>query len=176
MFDIIVDFRNIQSVSFPAVTVCAPNSGKWQALVAALNHFDKDGLIFDIIKEMNPHEPFFREAFDPNIDYQTWKIITNQFDPPLRLNSDLPKRLHLLAMEKELFLVLHFACFVSSYDCADKIINTFSPWVLYSVLSQKTRQETVEETCQYLLDYHHYLIDYENINCTSIDFTTREHP
>ena len=47
---ILVTFKSIQDVPFPSVTVCAPNSGKWQALVEALNHYDEDGLIFEVLQ------------------------------------------------------------------------------------------------------------------------------
>ena len=50
LFLILVTFKSIQDVPFPSVTVCGPNSGKWQALVEALNHYDEDGLIFEVLK------------------------------------------------------------------------------------------------------------------------------
>ena len=73
-FIISVSFKNIQSVPFPAVTVCAPNSGKWPALVEALNYFDKDGLIFETIRKINLEVDFFKEAFAPDNELVTWKI------------------------------------------------------------------------------------------------------
>ena len=48
-----VNFRSIESVPFPAVTVCPPNSGKWSFLVEGLSKFDTKGLIFDTIRKYN---------------------------------------------------------------------------------------------------------------------------
>ena len=32
------------------MTICAPNSRRWSSLAEALNQFDKDGLIYDVIR------------------------------------------------------------------------------------------------------------------------------
>ena len=47
---LLVSFRNIETVPFPAMTICAPNSRRWSSLAEALNQFDKDGLIYDVIR------------------------------------------------------------------------------------------------------------------------------
>ena len=58
---ILVTFKSIQKVPFPSVTVCAPNSFKWPALVEALNYYDRDGLIFQVfdndIRDYKPAHP-----------------------------------------------------------------------------------------------------------------------
>lgn len=127
----------MQTVPFPAVTVCAPNSGKWQALNKALTHFDSDGDIFEVIRTMNKDTTFFSNAF--LFDYAgpiIWKILMQQIFPPLELNHELPMRLNLLPIEKQIFYLLNFACYVASYECGKKVVNVFSPIALQSILTK----------------------------------------
>ena len=167
-----VSFKNIQSVPFPAVTVCAPNSGKWPALVEALNYFDKDGLIFEIIRKINLEVDFFKEAFAPNDILVTWKIIRMQFDPPLQLDHTLPMRLKMLPIENKVFYLFHFACYVAQYECY-KVIKPIVSLALDSILSNESRTQTAQEICQYFVgSNHHWLIDHEEINCENIDTVT----
>ena len=103
---ILVTFKSIQDVPFPSVTVCAPNSGKWQALVEALNHYDEDGLIFEVLKNTKSIREYLKGPF-----HYGGKLILKQFEPELQLDHTLPERLELLPIEEELFYTLHFACY-----------------------------------------------------------------
>ena len=112
-FLILVTFKSIQDVPFPSVTVCAPNSGKWQALVEALNHYDKDGLIFEVLKNTKSIRDYFK---DPLLRYFGGELILKHFEPNLEswsLESDhaLPERLKLLPIEEEVFYTLHCALY-----------------------------------------------------------------
>ena len=99
----------IQSVPFPSVTVCAPNFGKWQALVEALNHYDKEGLIFEVLKSTKSIHGYLKAPFDHNSP--VFELILKQFEPRLELDHALPERLQLLPIEEELFYILHYACY-----------------------------------------------------------------
>ena len=46
---ILVTFKNVEDIPFPAITVCAPSSIKWTALIKALNLFDDGELIKNLI-------------------------------------------------------------------------------------------------------------------------------
>ena len=98
-----MSFRNIESVPFPAVTVCAPNSGKWSAISEALHHFDKDEFIFEIFKNWTSQSKFIRTGILLPSFYGDFKqdFIKYQYDPSLSLDHDLPARLNLLPIGKE---------------------------------------------------------------------------
>ena len=55
LYFILVSFKKIKNVPFPAVTVCAPNSGKWPAIIEALQHYDTDGQIFKAAEIINEY-------------------------------------------------------------------------------------------------------------------------
>ena len=149
--------------------MCAPNSGKWPALVEALNYFDKDGLIFETIRKINLEVDFFKEAFAPDNELVTWKIIKMQFDPPLQLDHTLPMRLKMLPIEKEVFYLFHFGCYVAKYECYNKVIMPIVSFALDSILINETRTLTAQKVCQNFVGYnYHWLIDYEEINCDDI--------
>ena len=120
---ILVTFKSIQSVPFPSVTVCAPNSGKWQALVDALNHYDYDDLIFDVLKNTTGIREYLKGPFH---DKKFWEIFSKKFEPKLQLNHALPERLKLLPVEEEVFYILHFALYaleLTNTDAWDEAIR-----------------------------------------------------
>ena len=164
-----VSFKDIQNVAFPAVTVCAPNSGKWQALAEALNYFDQKGLIFDTAAKLNVFlDPFASDLYESN----KLDVLMKQFVPNLKLDRTLPTRLNSLPCETEVLYWLHFACYVASYECGKKVIAPYSNFGLKLILSQKTRYQTAFEICQDLVDYGQQLIDYEDIDCLKLNDTT----
>ena len=129
-----VSFTDIASVPFPAVTVCAANSKKWPAMVEALNYFDKEELIFDVAEKLS-----IRQSFDGSFKR---KLILDQFTPELKLDHDLPERLKLLPIERELFYLIHLSCYVEQNQCNYKLIKPVSKVAIGSILKKKTRQET----------------------------------
>ena len=124
-----VNFRSIESVPFPAVTVCPPNSGKWSFLVEGLSKFDTKGLIFDTIRKYNEKDDgkimryLFLQSIIGSTKKSKRKVLMDQFDPNLILDHSLPKRLDLLPIEKETFYLLHFACYSAGKRCIQEIIR-----------------------------------------------------
>ncbi len=48
-----VRLESIQKIPFPAVTVCSPNRGKWQAIGSALKHLDNDGKVWNVVGQLD---------------------------------------------------------------------------------------------------------------------------
>ena len=92
------------------MTVCPPNSGKWPALVRALNHFDKDGRIHEFVRKYNEEDDSIVEFFlKPYL--QRVEEMMSEFDPELKLDRNIPERLNLSSIEEEVFYLLHYACY-----------------------------------------------------------------
>ena len=107
IFYLTVSFKNIRTVPFPAVTVCAPNSGKWPAMVEALDYYDTDGQIFEAADIINNASRSFSRSF-----YQAaGQLLLEEFDPKLVLDHNLPLKLKLSPIELEVFYLLHFGFF-----------------------------------------------------------------
>ena len=86
-----VGLKDIQTVPFPAVTVCFPHSGRWMSILEALNHYDTEGEIFNLIKQQDVriHELFSVPFTGPT------ETAKNSFDPDLlHIDGNLPKRLN----------------------------------------------------------------------------------
>ena len=124
-------------------------------------------MIFDTAAKLNVF-------LDPFTSYESNKldILMKQFVPSLKLDRTLPTRLNSLPSETEVLYWLHFACYVASYECGKKVIETYSNFGLKLILSQKTRYQTALEICQDLVDYGQQLIDYEDIDCLKLNDTT----
>ena len=149
-----VNFRSIESVPFPAVTVCPSNSGKWSILVESLNKFDEKGLIFDVVRNYNEKDDskkmryFFLQSLGSS---KKKRLLMDQFDPQLALDHNLPERLDLLPNEKEAFYLLHFACY-SAPDlklkrCKNVVINLYKDIsfnTMDSIITNDTREQTSE--------------------------------
>ena len=150
-----VGFKNIESVPFPAVTVCAPDSRKWTNLVKALVHFDKDGAIFDFLKHQQPTSPLFSlifEAFSNNVKRN---FILGELEGKPILNHDLTTKLDLLPFEKDIFYLLHYACYALESSCGQEMMidgSNITHIAFDSILAGETRQQTAErlksEICQ----------------------------
>ena len=96
-----VTFTNIQSVPFPAVTVCPPESRKWSTIVEALNHVEKNDSIFEDFKLFS--KPFKVNSFDNFPPQWTMLVDGAVRRDRSRLYHDLPAILNLLQIEKEVF-------------------------------------------------------------------------
>ena len=136
------------------VTVCAPNSGKWQALVEALNHYDKDDLIFEVVKNTSDIRNYLREPF---ITEDAWEMILRQFETKIELDHALPENLKLLEIEEEVFYILHFACYTMNQLTEGYCDIPSWDEAIYDLRSVKiNRQQTVveikENLCEKVLD------------------------
>ena len=166
-----VDTRPIYEITFPKVTVCPPNSGKWISLVEALNNFDKDCLIFDVMKQHNKDHNsiitrFFLQSFLGSKNPKK-EIIMKEFDPKLTLDHDLPNRLNLLPEEEESFYLIHYACYSLGDLCKSAIKDSYSDIKtksFYSVLEGKTRQQTANTIREIICQI-------ENVNCSTLNET-----
>ena len=158
-----VSFKNIRTVPFPAVTVCAPNSGKWPAMVEALDHYDTDGQIFKAADIINNSSRSFSLSF-----YKAaGQLLLKEFDPKLILDHNLPSKLKLSPIEMEVFYLLHFGFFLKTktygyeypieYGCEDIIVQ--------SMFRNKTQQEIGEEAKEHICQY---LLDEKDISCLSL--------
>ena len=139
------------------MTVCTPNSGKWPALVKALDDFDKNGKIFDVLKKQiitgsvgaeEPIPKFFLEIYTGIVKRET---IFHQVDAELKLNHELATKLELLPIESEVFFLMHYACYALDYKCRNFLLSPYkeiSVLALGSILGRETRQETAEKIKQ----------------------------
>ena len=160
LFLILVTFKSIQSVPFPSVTVCASNSGKWQALVEALDHYDEYGLIFEVLKNTRSILGYLKAPFDHNSP--VFELILKQFEPRLELDHALPEKLKLLPIEKEVFYILHFACYAmeqltKDYCPSHEWDEAIFDMSLGKINHQQTAIEIRENLCEKVL------------NCTAIN-------
>ena len=135
-----VSFRNIQSVPFPAVTVCKPGSGKWSAMVEALSQADKDDSIFETIELFEAFSKTFNDPFAPQLKWLVYGALGS-----VTLNHSIPADLDLFPIEKEVFYLINFACFAMGKTCEEEIIRQSESLVLASILRKDTREQTATE-------------------------------
>ena len=142
-----VSFRNIQSVPFPAVTVCPPGTGKWPAIVEALSQVDKDDTIVETIQLFEENFKFFSKQFNDYIKAQWTMLVTGVVWPRSRstLDHEIPTVLNLLPIERDVFYLIHFACYAMGKKCKDEITSQSDSLALKSILLNNTREKTAEE-------------------------------
>lgn len=101
-----MSLRDVKHISFPAVTVCYPNPGKWIGIVKVLDHFDSAALIFDVIK----NQPVvIQDMFKAPYRAGAMETILNSFEPKLSIGHDMPTRLGFSTSETEIFYLVHLA-------------------------------------------------------------------
>ena len=169
-FVIPVSFRNIQSVPFPAVTVCQPGSGKWSAIVEALNQVDKDDSIFETIQKCEEDFKVFSNPFNDYFATQ-WTMLVDGAVPNEKLDHEIPTVLNLLPVEKEFFYLIHFACFAMGKTCEEEIIRPSNSVALESILRKDTREQTVAELEEMICNKVNCSIKNDSnwINCNNDD-------
>ena len=121
------------------MTICAPNSRKWPALIKALIHFDKDEMIFDVFKNAKNMDNFLRELFD---GFVKKRIVLDQFEPRLKLDHDLPEKLNLLDVEREVFYLMHYLCYAWGNSCKYVTIMRAKTNVMQAILNKMTPRQT----------------------------------
>ena len=145
IFEFSVSFRNIRSVPFPAVTVCPPGSRKWSAIVEALSQVDKDDSIFETIKLFEEEDyKLFSKPLNDNFATQ-WTMLMNGAVPDKKLDHKIPTLLNLLPIEKEVFYLIHFACYAMGKKCEEEIFRQSESLSLNSILHKDTREQTATE-------------------------------
>ena len=77
------------------MTVCAPNSGKWPAIVEALHHYDTDGQIFKAAETINEDKQQFSKSFQK----AAGQVFIEKFAPQMILDRDLTAKLDLLPID-----------------------------------------------------------------------------
>ena len=158
-----MSFRNIETIPFPAVTVCSPNSKKWPAVLKALNHFDQHDMIFDAINTPQNLRRFIRSSFE-GFSYKR-NLILNQLNFEVQMNHELAGKLNLLPIEGEVLYLAHFLCYIMKHQCITKVIKPLSEIAIESILSKKTRQETAEELKKAICGH-------PNIDCSILNNTS----
>ena len=156
---VLVGFKNIQNVTFPAVTVCSPNSGKWTSIIKAMEHFDVKGQIFEVVKNQTKErllEQMYRNSFSNHVKYN---LIVERFQPELTLDHKTPEKLNLLQNETEVFYLMHYFCFAKEHNCKE-LFEKISMFTLASVLNRDTRQQTVEKMKDELCNLLAYDVKY----------------
>lgn len=160
-----MSFRNIETIPFPAVTVCSPNSKKWPAVLKALNHFDQHDRIFDAINTPQNLRRFIRSSFE-GFSYKR-NLILNQLNFEVQMNHELAGKLNLLPIEGEVFYLAHFLCYIMDmeHQCNTQVSKPLGEIAIELILSKKTRQETAEDLKKAICG--HPKIDCANLNNTS---------
>ena len=136
-------------------------------MVEALNHYDEDGLIFEVFKNEDIRD-YLKQPFEYNSYFKSWELISRQFEPKLQLNHALPERLKLLPIEEEVFYILHFACYAIEqltwpYYCGLIIIDwglAIFDLGLGEINGQQAAQVIKENLCEKVL------------NCTAINIVS----
>ena len=110
-----------------------------------------------------------KEMFQKQLLRRTkWQdSIIEQSFPSLALNHSLPSILNLLDIEKEVFYLIHFACYLDAYTCKNDIMS-LSQKAMLSILGKKSRQETAAELKQRIcqeVDCHFTVISKTWMNC-----------
>ena len=170
-FVIAVSFRNIQSVPFPAVTVCPPGSGKWSAIVEALSQVDKDDSIFETVQLLEDNYKSFSNIFNDYFATQWTTLVSGAVWPRPRskLDHGIPAVLNLLPNEREVFYLIHFACYAVAKKCKEEIISQSDSLAFNSILRKETREETAAELKEMICNKVNCSItnDYNWMNCNN---------
>ena len=166
-----VSFRNIQSVPFPAVTVCPPGSGKWSAIVEALSQVDKDDSIFETIQLLEDNYKSFSNIFNDYFATQWTTLVSGAVwpRPNSKLDHEIPAVLNLLPIEREIFYLIHFACYAVGEKCKEEITSQSDSLAFNSILRKDTREETAAELKEMICNKVNCSItnDYNWMNCNN---------
>ena len=141
-------------VPFPSVTVCFPKSERWLAMIEALNHFDTNDNIFDLIRDQDEkiQAIFSRAITEPN------EIIKNAFDFNLKWNPDLKEVLDLNPNEVELMFLLSYATFELKLTQTYYRVSHFAFEVIekkfYLALNKTSKYESNQILKSFVCDYN----------------------
>ena len=119
------------------MTVCAPNSRRWTSLGEALNQFDKDGLIYDVIRNYNKELGYY-DRISKVIEHSELNSYADanaknwmkQFSPKLTLDHSLPDRIGLLVVQN-LYLMSLMILRLYQSECWPKKVNHLLGVVLF---------------------------------------------
>ena len=116
-------------------------------MVEALNHYDEDGLIFEVVKNNKTIRSYLRKPFEYG------HLTVKKFDPELQLDHALPERLELLPIEEEIFYILHFACYAANPSpCYYYVIEKWDEAIFDLSLGKTNRRQTALEIREYLCE------------------------
>ena len=145
--------------------MCAPNSGKWPAIIEALQNYDTDGEIFKATEVINNQHEYFT-PFSSSFRGAAGQLFIEKFAQELTLDHNLPEKLNLIPVEREVFYLSHFGVYLHSIDPIYPAIRyQFEDIAVQLILQNKTRQEVGEELKDYVCQY---LLDHRNITCLSL--------
>lgn len=167
-FSILVTFTKIESIPFPAVTVCAPNSRKWSALVEALDLYDKEKLFKNLILH---YDSVSDGAIIPHLHwiyFYTSTLKEPQFSPTLIVDHELPNKLGLLSIEKEVFYLIHYACSILGWKCLSQLFASLSLFSLKLAMKGSSREETAESI-------RNWICQQEIVDCSGLNNLSWNH-
>ena len=137
-------------------------------MVEALDHYDNDGLIFKTLEEI-VNRTFEDTIFGDTLDYFSAEIILREFSPKLRLDHNLPARLELIPIEKDVFYLLHIACYLTLQKERRKIRLGIEQIMIESIVKKTSKKEAGQLMKEHVC---HYLKYQKNLNCISLANTT----
>jgi hypothetical protein len=74
-----------------------------------------------------------------------WAMLINGAVPDKKLNHNISAVLNLLPTEKEVFYLIHFACYAMGEKCREEITKPSESLALNSILRKDTREQTAAE-------------------------------
>ena len=167
---ILVTFKNVEDIPFPAITVCAPSSIKWTALIEALNLLDDGEHIKNLILD-------YDDESSNSIISHLESIFVNQISvnlklsPKLKVDHDFPDRLGLLSIEKDVFYLIHYACYSLGSECSNRLIVPLPKESLKLAINGKSREETAKEIINNALNTARYIPIVPTLTVGSVSFS-----
>ena len=152
----------MKQVPFPSVTVCLQKSEKWMAMIEALNHFDIEDEVFDLIRNQNET---IKDFFSGSIT----KLMKSAYKSDPKWNSDLIEFLDLNQEEVELMYLLSYASFelkLANPIIHDYIVGLFLSDVYeikYDLVLKKTSKNEHNQILK------SFICDYNGVSCPFID-------
>ena len=138
-------------------------------MVEALDNYDEDGLIFQTLEEIINRTLFGDPIFGDTLDHFSSEIILEEFSPKLRLDHNLPVRLELIPIEKDVFYLLHIACYLTLQWERPKIQLGIEQIMIESIVKKRSKKEAGQLMKEHVC---HYLKYQKNLNCISLENTT----
>jgi hypothetical protein len=74
-----------------------------------------------------------------------WAMLINGAVPDKKLNHNISAVLNLLPIEKDVFYLIHFACYAMEEKCREEITKPSESLALNSILQKDTREQTAAE-------------------------------
>ena len=148
-----MSLKNIKKIPFPWVTVCLPTQSKWLVVIKLLYHFDKEKLIYDVIKKQHSS---IQKIFSSTITTPQ-NILPQMYDFEVVWSQQLPLKLKLNSIEKEVMFLMHFATYTIQKSPENWMIYNFLDLVLdfqfKSILNRTSREGVTRGMKDFICKY-----------------------